>query len=72
MNAKIIKTEIEYQDALAYVVTLMDAAPGSPEEEELELFAILVENYENEHFPIKLPDPIAAIKFRMEQQGLTR
>jgi HTH-type transcriptional regulator/antitoxin HigA len=55
MKATIIKTETEYQDALAYIDTLMDAAPGSPEEEELELFAILVENYENEHFPIKLP-----------------
>lgn len=72
MKPKILKNEAEYQEALAYVETLMDAAPGSPEEDELELFSMLVEQYENEHFPIDLPDPIEAIKFRMEQQGLSR
>lgn len=69
---KIIRTEEEYQAALAHLETLMDAIPGSPEEDELDLFALLVEKYEEEHFPIDLPDPIEAIKFRMEQQGLTR
>lgn len=72
MTAKVIKTEEEYQAALAHLATLMDAAPGSPEEDELELFGLLVEKYEEEHFPIDLPDPIEAIKFRMEQQGLSR
>jgi HTH-type transcriptional regulator/antitoxin HigA len=72
MKPKIIKTEAEHLAALAYLETLMDAAPGSPEEEELELFSVLIEEYEKANFPINLPDPIAAIKFRMEQQGLTR
>lgn len=72
MKPKIIETEAEYEAALAYIETLMDAAPGSPAEEELELFALLVEKYEEEHFPIDLPDPVEAIKFRMEQEGLTR
>ncbi|RLD05370.1 MAG: hypothetical protein DRI32_04180 [Chloroflexi bacterium] len=72
MKAKIIKTEAEYDAALAYVETLMDAEPNSPEEAELELFSVLVENYEKEKYPIGLPDPIEAIKFRMEQEGLTR
>ena len=72
MKPKIIKTEAEHLAALAYLETLMDAAPGSPEEEELELFSVLIEEYEEANFPINLPDPISAIKFRMEQQGLTR
>jgi HTH-type transcriptional regulator/antitoxin HigA len=72
MKAKVIKTEPEYESALAYVETLMDAAPGSPQEDELELFSILIEKYEQENYPIDLPDPIEAIKFRMEQEGLTR
>ncbi len=72
MEAKIIKNEAEYQAALAYVAGLMDAAPGSREEEELELFSLLVEQYEQEHFPIAPPDPVEAILFRMEQEGLTR
>lgn len=72
MIPKMIKTEAEYREAQATLDRLMDAAPGSPEEQELELLAFLIENYEKEHFPIGLPDPIEAIKFRMEQQGLTR
>ena len=72
MKAKVIKNEADYEAALAYVATLMDAAPGSAEEEELELFSLLVEQYEQEHYPIAPPDPIDAILFRMEQEGLTR
>lgn len=72
MKARILKTEADYEAALAYVETLMDAAPGSPEEEELSLFALLVEQYEREHYPIDPPDPIDAILFRMDQEGLTR
>lgn len=71
MKPKVIKSEEDYQEALAHLSTLMDAPPGSPEEEELEVFAILIEKYEEEQFPIDLPDPIEAIKFRMDQQGLT-
>lgn len=72
ITPKVIKTEAEYQAALAHLETLMDAIPGTPEEDELELFGLLVEKYEEEHFPIDLPDPIEAIKFRMEQQGLSK
>jgi len=72
MKPKVIKNENDYEMALAHLETLMDAKPGSPQEEEAELFAVLIEEYEREHFPIGLPDPIEAIQFRMEQQGLTR
>lgn len=67
---KIIKTEKEYEEALARIDALMDATPGSAREEELELITLLVEKYEEDHFPIGTPDPVEAIKFRMEQQGL--
>ncbi|MDP1715774.1 MAG: ImmA/IrrE family metallo-endopeptidase [Anaerolineales bacterium] len=72
MKPKVIKNEADYQLALSHLETLMDSHSGTPEEEELELFAVLIENYERENFPIGLPDPVEAIKFRMEQQGLTR
>lgn len=72
MKPKVIKSEAEYEAALAHVAELMDAAPGSPAEEELELFSLLVEQYEQEHFPIAPPDPVEAILFRMEQEGLSR
>ena len=71
MKPKIIKTEKQYHEALARVEALMDAKPGSSKEEELELWSLLVEQYEAAHFPIELPDPVEAIKFRMEQEGLT-
>jgi HTH-type transcriptional regulator / antitoxin HigA len=70
MKPKILKTEEEYAEALAKVESLMEARPGSAKEEELELWALLVERYEAQHFPIEIPDPVAAIKFRMEQEGL--
>lgn len=72
MKPKVIKTEADYEMALAHLESLMDAKPGTPQEEELELFAVLIENYERENFPIGLPDPIEAIQFRMEQGGLSR
>jgi len=58
MQPKVIKTEAEYEAALARVAELMDAQPGSADEQELELFALLVEQYEQEHFPIAPPDPM--------------
>lgn len=72
MKAKILKSEAEYEAALAYVEPLMDAEPDSPDEAELELFAFLIEKYEEQYYPIDLPDPIEAIQFRMEQAGLAR
>jgi HTH-type transcriptional regulator/antitoxin HigA len=72
MTPKIIKTDAEHEAALAHVETLMDAAPGSKAEAEFELWSLLVEKYEEEHFPIAAPDPVSAIEFRMEQMGLNR
>ncbi len=71
MRAKILKTEAEYEAVLRRIDQLMDATPGTPEEEELELLALLVEKYEKEHYPVELPDPVEAIKFRMDQEGLS-
>ena len=70
MKPKIIRTEQEYEVALAHLDTLMDAAPGSDAEEELELWSLVVESYEKTAFPMDLPSPLAAIRFRMDQLGL--
>ena len=64
------ETQKEYTKALARVEALMDAKAGSSQEEELELWALLVERYEEENFPMDIPDPVEAIKLRMEQEGL--
>lgn len=74
MEPCVIKTREQYERALAVVEELMGRAieAGSKDGERLELFALLVENYEKEHFAIGLPNPIDAIRFRMEQQGLTQ
>lgn len=64
-----IKTEEEYQKAIERLELLFDAKKGTEEGDELEVLSILIEKYEDENFPIYLPDPIEAIKFRMEQLG---
>ena len=69
-SPKILKTKEEYEAALAHVAALMEAAPGTDAEEKLELWSLLVERYEQEHYPIDIPDPVEAITFRMEQEGL--
>lgn len=69
MNIKLIKTESDYNQALERLETIFDAKKETPEGDELELLGMLIEQYENEHFPISLPDPIEAIKFRMDQVG---
>ena len=70
MKTKVIKTESEYAAALARIEKLMDAKPGTPQGDELELLSLLLHDYEEKVFPIAKPDPVAAIRFRMEQQGL--
>jgi HTH-type transcriptional regulator/antitoxin HigA len=70
MNIKPIKTETDYQNALKRVDNLMNAKLGSPQGDELEILAILIEKYEEEKFPILPPDPISAIRFRLEQLGM--
>lgn len=72
MNIKPIKTEADYERALERLELIFDAKKGTDEGDELEVLAILIEQYENEHFPIALPDPIEAIKFRMEQLGYSQ
>jgi HTH-type transcriptional regulator / antitoxin HigA len=67
MNIKLIKTEADYQKALTRLEVIFDAKPNSKEGDELELLGMLIDNYEKDNFPIDLPDPIEAIKFRMEQ-----
>lgn len=68
MNLSTLKTESEYETALAEIEKLMDA--DEPDCEQLELLVKMVFSYEEEHYPIGPPDPIEAIKFRMEQMGL--
>ena len=65
-----IRTQKDYELALSRVESLMDAKPNSDEFDELEVLATLVDNYEAKHYAINTPDPIEAIKFRMEQEGL--
>jgi HTH-type transcriptional regulator/antitoxin HigA len=71
MNIKPIKNDEDYKAALAEAETLMDAEPNTPEGDLLDLWVTLIENYENKHFPMDLPDPVAAITFCMERKGLT-
>ena len=72
MEARIIRNPKDHQASLREVaaLALRDPKPGTQEGDRLEHLSILVEHYEKNHFPIDLPDPIAAIRFRMEQQGL--
>lgn len=69
MDINLIKTEKDYNQALERLELIFKKKKVSPEGDELELLGILIEQYENEYFPIDLPDPIEAIKFRMEQMG---
>lgn len=71
-NIRPIRTEADYDAALARAEALMDAEEGTPEADELDVLATLIEAYEDKHYPMDLPDPIEAIKYRMERQGLTR
>jgi len=71
MEIKPIKTDADYRAALEEVETLMSAEPNTPEGEKLDVLVTLIEAYEHKHFPLDLPDPVEAIKFEMEQKGLT-
>jgi len=75
MNAKILKTKQEYDEACERIYNLIHSSdnsiePNTPEGDEIELLSFLVEKYEQEHYPIEAPNPIEAIKFRMEQMNL--
>jgi HTH-type transcriptional regulator/antitoxin HigA len=71
MDIKPIKTEGDYRATLHEIEALMSAALGSPEGERLDVLVTLVAAYEQQHFPLDLPDPVEAIKFVMDQRGLT-
>jgi HTH-type transcriptional regulator/antitoxin HigA len=69
MNIKPIRTKKDYEEALARLEVIFDSKKGTDKGDELEILGMLIENYENEKFPIGFPDPVEAIKFRMEQLG---
>ena len=73
MTIKPIKTENQYEDSLKRIYELMqkDIKPNSKDSDELEILSILVKDYENEFYPMNKPNPIEAIKFRLEQLGVT-
>ena len=71
MDIKPIKTKADYKAALKAVEALMGAKARTPEGDRLDVLVTLIEAYERQHFPMDLPDAVEAIKFRMEQQGLT-
>lgn len=70
MEIKAIKTEQDYNDTLKRLEVIFHAEIDTPEGDEAEVLSILIEKYEDEHYPIGMPDPIEAIKFRMEQMGM--
>ena len=71
MEIRPLKTEADYRATLQEIESLMQAAPGTSEGERLEVLVTLVEAYERRHYPLDLPEPVEAIKFAMEQKGLT-
>tara|TARA_B100000925_G_scaffold259324_1_gene214797 strand:- start:2185 stop:2541 length:357 start_codon:yes stop_codon:yes gene_type:complete len=70
MNIKAIKTETDYNNALERMEHIFHALENTPEGDEAEVLSILIEKYEDDHFPLGMPDPIEAIKFRMEQMNM--
>jgi HTH-type transcriptional regulator/antitoxin HigA len=72
MEAKLIKTEDEYQAALSRIDECFDITPEAKEFDEIELLIALVELYEQQHYKIEAPDPVDAIKFRMDQMGMKK
>ncbi len=70
MNITPIRNEKDYQKALDRLEVVFDAKKGTEQGDELEILSIVIDRYENEKFPIGMPDPIEAIKFRMEQLGM--
>jgi len=71
MELKVLKTEEDYNHALSWLEKVFHAPIDSKEGDEAELLTLLIEKYEEEHYPIEAPDPIEAIKFRMEQMGMS-
>jgi len=72
VKLKPIHTEDDYKEAMQTLAALWGSPEGSLESDQLDILATLIEKYEEDHFPMDIPDPVDAILFRMEQQGLTR
>ena len=72
MNINPIHSHADYNNALSRIEEIFDAKPGTIEGDELEILGILVDEFEKRHFPIDAPDPIEAVKFRMEQLSLSQ
>jgi HTH-type transcriptional regulator/antitoxin HigA len=72
MDIRPIKNEDDYRRALAEIDRLLNAEPGSPDEDRLEVISTLVASYEDQHYPILPPDPIEAMLYFMESRGLSR
>jgi HTH-type transcriptional regulator/antitoxin HigA len=70
MNIKPIKTEQDYRIALKRLETIFDASIGTPDSDEADVLGLLIDEYEKKHYPIEAPDPIEAIKIRMEEMHL--
>ena len=70
MDVKPIRTEIDYQKALERLELIFDAKIGTPESDEADVLGLLIDEYEKKHYPIDAPDPIEAIKIRMEEMHL--
>ncbi|MEW6721031.1 MAG: transcriptional regulator [Thermodesulfobacteriota bacterium] len=71
MEIRPIRTKSDYRRTLKEIETLMDAVPNTAKGDRLDVLVTLVEAYERKHYPLDLPDPVDAIKFRMDQMGLT-
>jgi len=70
MNIKLIKTDSDYQSALKRLEVIFDAVIGTPESDEADVLGLMIDDYEKKHYPIEAPDPIEAIKIRMEEMQL--
>jgi len=70
MNVKPIKTETDYKDALKKLEVIFDSVIGTPESDEADVLGLMIDEYEKKHYPIEAPDPIEAIKIRMEEMHL--
>jgi len=72
MTLRTLKTEADYREALAEIESVFNAGANTPEADRLDVLAMLVEAYEEEHYPIPAPDPVAALEYYMDSRGLTR
>lgn len=70
MDLKLIKTETDYHEALKRLEVIFDASIGTPESDEADILGLMIDEYEKKHYPIEAPDPIEAIKIRMEELDL--